>query len=119
MIGQTLVPQIKQKLRRRPTVNAGSRAEAKEGEWGDPPWLGGLRGSDRKGETFGGSEEKKGALHADPVGRRILPSLYMLWATHWFSHVWTEPSSSAKLLLGETLIQGPHKGMLQRRKGTI
>ena len=37
-----------------------------------PPGLGGLEGSDWKGEKFGGSEEKKRALHADPVDRRII-----------------------------------------------
>ena len=37
-----------------------------------PPGLGGLGGSDWNGEKFGRSEEKKGDLHADPIGRRII-----------------------------------------------
>jgi hypothetical protein len=37
-----------------------------------PPRLRGLRGSDRKGEKFGRSEEKREDLHADLVGRRII-----------------------------------------------
>ena len=54
--------------RRRPTPIATSRTEAKEGGGGvGEPRLGGLGGSDRKGERFGGSEEKKRALPADPV----------------------------------------------------
>ena len=35
------------------------------------PRVGGLGGSDRKGKNIGGPEEKRGALHADQVGRRI------------------------------------------------
>ena len=73
-----MVPKIKKVSkrapRRRPTPIATSRTEAKEGGK-PPPGLGGLGGSDWKGEEFGGSEEKKRALHADPVGRRILQEL--------------------------------------------
>ena len=57
----------------RPVPNKTSRAEAKEGGAGagkPPPGLGG-KGSDWKGEKFGGSEEKRGDLNAEPVGRRI------------------------------------------------
>ena len=43
------------------------------GEGGKPPpELGGLGGSDWKGEKIGGSEEKKGDLLADLVARRII-----------------------------------------------
>ena len=43
-----------------------------EGGGKPPPGLGGSGESDWKGEKLGGSEEKKGDLHADPMGRRIL-----------------------------------------------
>ena len=56
------------------------RAGAKEGGGGEgkpPPGLGGLGRSDWKEEKFGGPEERRGALHADPVGRRIHIFIYV------------------------------------------
>ena len=96
LIGKKLIRKIKQirkvGLRRRPGGNETIRAEDKEGSRGGkpPPGLGVLGGSEvQKERKFGGSEKKMigktrvyrirrtaGALHADPVGRRIYMITY-------------------------------------------